>query len=642
MPAQCVSPSPNVVVQLCGYLLAVFRRPREWVRSLGLSWVLLTGTCFTGVIATLTVWLAHPAVSGVCTGVSGLVTLVCTKWHARSVEAAAAAREQEERWAASVVVPNRAVNVPGDSVAALLHPDAERVPYNELHIQQLNALRRWALSDTVVLHFLTGGAMVGKTRTARQLAKVLLAHDGWLTGVARPGREMDALAVAVAADRPALLIIDEDSRREAVAEVLAELTRPTTESRVRVLVVVRNVNIWRKQLIAHRSNAVSELARTARLTELGVPSSGPHDHQQQFARAVTAFAIRRRTETPSDRLGLVNPSAPVGAVHAVALLAVLEAETSSTRLRDRPCPYDSAVFAQLLTHEGQYWRLRWQERRLEPLPDKVYEQIVAVALLLGRSAESLRRVPALSDMSSERLAHVAEWLEELYPATARLFTSVLVTTALSESPQLARNVLTDVPIDVLGHVLSVLGYASYQLPSVRPLLKCAITGLPQEQLGIALDIASEIGDPLDHDLAVVIAGAGLDDEQLDALGQVLVTDLDAPWCAAALIRERLRVASSVRLRADLLSRLVALLRWVGEYDEGIRHGKALIRLLRRLARSGEARRVPALATALNQQVAILNDAGQNHVAIGLSSEVLDLARGLADQDAKHLASCASA
>jgi hypothetical protein len=63
---------------------------------------------------------------------------------------------------------------------------------------------------------------------------------------------------------------------------------------------------------------------------------------------VTAFALRRRMETPSDRLGMVNPSAPVGAVHAVALLTVLEAETSSTRLRDRPCPYDSASFAQLV------------------------------------------------------------------------------------------------------------------------------------------------------------------------------------------------------------------------------------------------------------------------------------------------------
>lgn len=621
---------------MCGYLLAVFRRSREWVRSLGVSWVLLTGMLFTGLTTALTAWLAHPAFSGACTVVSGLVTFVLTKRHARSVEAAAAARAQDERWAAAVVVPNRTANVPDDSVAALLHPHAERVPYNALHIQQLNALRRWVLSDTVVLHFLTGEAMVGKTRTARQLAKMLLAQGGWLTGFARPGKELDALAVAIAAARPALLIIDEDSPREALAEVLAELTQATTQSRVRVLVVARNVNIWQKRLTAHRGNAVSELVRTARLTELEFPSSGPHDHQQQFARAATAFALRRRMETPSDRLGLVNPSAPVGAVHAVALLAVLEAETSSTRLRDRPCPFDSAVFAQLLTHEGRYWRLRWQERRLEPLPDNVYEQVVAVALLLGRSAESLRRVPALSDMSSERLAHIAEWLDELSPATAGLFTSVLVTTALSESPQLARNVLTDVPVDLLGHVLSVLGHASHQLPSARPLLKRVITGLPQKQLGIALDIACEIGDPLDHDLAVVIAGAGLGDEHMDALGQVLVTDLDAPWCAAALIRERLRVASSVRLRAELLSRLLALLRWVGEYDEGILHGKALIRLLRRLARSGEARHVSTLATALTQQVAILNDAGRNHVAIGLSNEALDLARGLADQDAKHL------
>jgi hypothetical protein len=98
---------PNVVVQLCGYLLAVFRRLREWVRSLDLSWVLLTGMFFAGITTALTAWLAHPAVSGVCTGVSGLVAFVLTKRHARSVEAAAAVREQDERWAAAVIVPQR-------------------------------------------------------------------------------------------------------------------------------------------------------------------------------------------------------------------------------------------------------------------------------------------------------------------------------------------------------------------------------------------------------------------------------------------------------------------------------------------------------------------------------------------------------
>ena len=614
--------------------VSMFARVHGWAHNMGISPIVVMGLLVAGVAAGVSAWLKQPLVGGFLTIITGVVTAVVQK----RTSDAAKADELEKRWAAAVDAVSRPADVPEYSVAALLRPEVECVPYNHLHAKQLNDLNRWALYGRQSLHLLTGGVGVGKTRTARQLARLLQRDKGWRCGLVRRGKEAEAAAVAIESGEPALLIV-EDGRHEAVAELLAALARQDHPSRVRALVVVRNGASWRMRMASHTDQAGAELVRVAGQTELTLPSDGPHDHHEQFTLAVSAFAKARRIPEPTDRSDLFSPHASIGAIHAAALLTVLEAEFSSTRLRGRRLPGDSEVYARLLHHEDRSWRLSWTGRGLEPLPDAVYRQIVVVACLLGLgdkgSHEPLSRIPALAGALTERRTHVVEWFEELYPSVDPVFAAVLVTEVLAEDPGLAEAVLMDVPVESVGQVVSVLGCAAQQLPTARPLLQQAIEALPKDRLWVALDLACELGDPLDQDLAGLIQRTRLDLGQLILLDSVLGSKLEAPWCALALLRARLRLPGAARMRVALLTKLVALLREVGEYEEGIRRAREVVRLLRGLVRRGGEELVPDLVRALDSLASLLHDAGHDGKAIGVSGEALKLGRELAQRHVRH-------
>jgi hypothetical protein len=77
-------------------------------------------------------------------------------------KAIGAARDLRKRWTDAVDPVTRSLVTPKDSVAALLRPELEILPYNNIHIEQRRALLEWALSpDVVALRFLTGGAGCG-------------------------------------------------------------------------------------------------------------------------------------------------------------------------------------------------------------------------------------------------------------------------------------------------------------------------------------------------------------------------------------------------------------------------------------------------------------------------------------------------
>jgi tetratricopeptide (TPR) repeat protein len=586
-----------------------------------------------GVVVTVAGFLNNPIVGGVVAVGTAVAGLVMTKLQ----NAISTGHALRKRWTDAVAPVANTMGAPKDSVAALLRPEIEIVPYNNIHIEQLRALLRWALApDAVALRFLTGGAGGGKTRTARQLARLLQSRQGWQCGVARPGAEAQAVAAAVESRIPTLLIIEQGFRQEVVADALAALARQDDRSHVRVLVVTRNAETWRERMSACDDDNSARLILAAEQTELGTPSAGPHGHRQQFERSVSAFAQARGIDEPHVRLELTDPNASVLAVHATALLAVLDAEFSTTRVLGNRRPCDSDVFDHLLRHEAQFWRLSWHARGTDPLPDGTHKQIVAIAFLLGPVHERLRRIPALADASEERLAHIGEWLEERYPTVDGLLAAVLVTDVLAGDPVLATAVLTDLPAESLGRVLTVLTDACRQLPTARPLLQQVLSALPKEQLPTALEIACVLRDPLDQDLAKVIDVASLEPTRLSAFDDALITDGAAPWCAVAILRAQLRVVDQDTQRVGLLDRLVRVLRTVGKYEAGVDRSRELIQLLRKLIRQGKENHVPELAQALDNRASLLHDLGRDRIAIGISNEALKLTRELAGEQAQYL------
>jgi hypothetical protein len=224
----------------------VYGRALEWARSRGFPAGVLVAVLVTGVVVTVAAFLNSPIVGGVVAMITTVASLVV----AEQQRAISTAHDLRKRWAVAADPVTRSVVTPRDSVAALLRPELEVVPYNNIHIEQLRDLRRWALSpDGLALRFLTGGAGGGKTRTARQLARHLQDGHGWQCGVARPGMEAQAVETAVESRIATLLIIDLRLGHVS-AEALAPLARQSDESHVRVLVVTRNVDIWRRQISA--------------------------------------------------------------------------------------------------------------------------------------------------------------------------------------------------------------------------------------------------------------------------------------------------------------------------------------------------------------------------------------------------------
>jgi tetratricopeptide (TPR) repeat protein len=610
----------------------VFRRPLEWAHSRGFPAGVLVAVLVTGVVATAAAFLNNPIVGGVVAMITAAAGLVVTEQQRRI----GAAHDLRKRWAAAVDPVTGSVVAPKDSVAALLRPELGVVPYNNVHIEQLSGLQRWAQSTgSLALRFLAGGAGCGKTRTAGQLARRLQDGQGWQCGVARPGKEAQAVETAVESRIPTLLIVDH-GLGPGMAEALAPLARQRDGSHVRVLVVTRNVDVWQRQISACADDVSVGLVLAAERTELGTLSAGPHGHRQQFEQAIFAFARARGIDAPHVHLDLTDPDASVLAVHTTALLAVLEAEFSTTRALGNRRPCDSDVFGHLLRHEEQFWRLSWRARGIDRLPDKTYQQIVTVAFLLGPEHERLRRIPVLADASAERLAHIGEWLEEQYPTIDGLLAAALVTDVLAGDSALAEAVLTDVPVESLGPVLAILTDACCQFPAARSLLQQTLSALPRDQLPNALGLAWVLGDPLDRDLASVIDNESLELEQLNALDDALVADGATPWCAATLLRARLRVVDQDMQRVELFDRLIRVLRAIGECVAGVDISRARVHLLRKLIRRGEKDYVPALVEALDCQTSLLHDLGRNKPAIGISNEAVKLARELAGEQAQYL------
>jgi hypothetical protein len=162
----------------------MYQRPLEWAHSKGLSTHVLIAVLVTGFVVTVAAFLNNPIAGGAAAMITTIASLVMA-WRQTAIDAA---HELRKRWAAAVDPVTQLVQTPTDSVAALLRPEFEVVPYNNIHIEQVRDLHRWAQSpDALALRFLTGGAGAGKTRTARQLARRLQDGHGWQCGVARCG-----------------------------------------------------------------------------------------------------------------------------------------------------------------------------------------------------------------------------------------------------------------------------------------------------------------------------------------------------------------------------------------------------------------------------------------------------------------------
>ncbi|MFC7532246.1 trypsin-like peptidase domain-containing protein [Actinoplanes sp. GCM10030250] len=303
--------------------------------------------------------------------------------------------------------------------AGLLRAEAEIVPFHGRD-DVLRRLREWLDPDvSAAVRVLTGPGGQGKTRVARQFARVA-DEAGWLVAEVRDDAPAGLIERLPDVREPLLLIVDEaEKQADRLVRIFAALP-----GRVRVLLVARTGGPWLRKLAVDSEPFAGLLPHTPSGDDLAgvVEELGPigGDRRAAFRAALTAYAGafgRPATGIRTPRL-TDECYGNVLAVHMEAMAALLNAADAPA---DAPAGAPDAAGI-LLQHEMRYWsQLARTKYALGDLPDEVLRQTITVATLCTvrpRTGEDLDRilsqVPLLAGQLPATRAAVAEWLTDLY------------------------------------------------------------------------------------------------------------------------------------------------------------------------------------------------------------------------------------
>ena len=202
---------------------------------------------------------------------------------------------------------------------------------------------------------------------------------------------------------------------------------------LRVVLLARSAGEWWQQLINGADHRLAELLSAAPPVMLG-PLTAGWARREEFERAVTKFAARLGVARPAAELTVTEPDAVILAVHAAALLAVLD-HSAPARRAPVPGRRQRQPRPAVCTRKGGGGRpptclrdccgMKPRTGRKPPttrglsLDPSAQRRAVAAACLIGadsegRAAALVARLPGLAD-PAERRGEVARWLHELYP-----------------------------------------------------------------------------------------------------------------------------------------------------------------------------------------------------------------------------------
>ena len=372
-------------------------------------------------VASVVVALLLGAVQGTKSGaasgaLAGLVSLLAGAvfWAATDQWQRHIARVNKRQEALGRFAPRELTGAP--SVAQYLWPEDAVVPFRGR--PELDDLMAWCASeDHAAARLVTGEAGTGKTRIARQLTNQLAAN-GWQPLWIPPGTENDAIEAVKAIAQPCVLVVDYAETRKGLAGMLNDLEAAQDGPDLRVLLLARSAGEWWQQLLASAERRATSLLEAQAPMTLG-PVTAAGGPQEIFDDAVTAFAQKIGVSRPDTTLTLTETDPVILAVHAAALLAVVDHSVGAQ-------PPDQAISGQqvmqaLLQHEARYWARTAASRGLD-LDISVLRLAVAVGCMIGADSETaatalLAYVPDLD--SAERRGRVARLLHDLYPAAGQ-------------------------------------------------------------------------------------------------------------------------------------------------------------------------------------------------------------------------------
>ena len=586
-----------------------------------------------------------------------------------AVPVSAMARDEGFRAALDVASPELLAAVEDEPLSSLLRPPYMALPAgasadffrrSPVHLclpqygivpfhgrdGELAELGNWLEGQGFTLALLLGDGGSGKTRLAAELCQGRLA-EGWLAGFLEGGADGDALVSAVS---PLLLVVDEaQTRLDDLASLIAffsanGVTRPT-----RLLLLSREAGEWWQTTLPGRvaGSLEAELALDGmRLLQLGPLEDRPEARAKAFEDAAHAFA--ERTGLSLENVGDPGLSDElferVLFIHFAAL----------TALEGGRAPRGPLVRAELLdarlSQEARYWETTAGQADLGTLDALTLRRAVALATLAssvaseGEAAALLASVPDLADEGEGLLRRTARWLGSLYPGEGYLrplepdlLGEHLVSSALADVPELAKNLLARCTQEQARRPLTVLTRAARASESAES----ALRGILREQLASvwepAVDVAVETGDPIGDLLAEALTETPqpeLAEEMVTRLPEstVALGELAVVATQQALQQAGAQTAGPERDQstADLLFALSNRLSNLGRREEALDANEKSIEIWRRLADAQPDVFLRSLARALNSRSDHLADLGRREEALAATDEALPIFRQLAE------------
>ncbi|SEG69087.1 hypothetical protein SAMN05216223_108150 [Actinacidiphila yanglinensis] len=532
------------------------------------------------------------------------------------------------------------------SITDLLRPENEVVPFRRR--PESAELLRWCLTpQQQKVRLITGEGGVGKTRLAVQLGRDLVAGT-WQTRWVRRGGEADAVRIAGELGQSVLLVVDYAETRTGLLQLVRAAASLPDQPPFRLLLLARSAGEWWEELLGSCDDSLSEaLTASPPLALEAMPGSSCGE---AFVDAVSAFAARLGLPPPDAVIADHEPNVVILALHAAALLAVVEQQGGSDVTA--ALGVGTEVFSRLLRHEARYWHQSARARALL-LDPGVERRAVALGTWIGANSEAtaadlLRHVPDLV-ASPELRGRTARWLRDLYPAGSDGRTDEhpewlgslqpdrlaerLIGELLADDPGPLRSLLAALESRRLLRALTIAVRAAQTDSRVTTWLQEALGAFPHVLVPPLITVAIETDPAVGRLIAQAV------EEETDA-ATLLAFDSIIPGRTLALAEPAVVIARRIAHlaspgssnRASRLIRLGTRLSNAGHDAEAIAAITDAVTIFRRLEAETPGEFTYELASSLMGLTGSLVRVGRSVEAVTSAQEAVTLLRVLADRD----------
>jgi tetratricopeptide (TPR) repeat protein len=499
--------------------------------------------------------------------------------------------------------------------------------------QAIDAMVRWCIEGDRPLWLVEGGAGVGKTRLAAEVADRLVA-ERWPAGWARPGLGAGAVAAAVRAARPALILVDDAETRADMYELVSFVANGGRPLPIRVIIIAREFGAWWSDLLNRFGPAERDMLSAGRtVIGGGTVSASPSSR---------ALALRELggSADPKGRavatLASADPVSPAILLRQAALVVAL-----STRVGQLGPAQVRAALRDLFEEDG-YWARTSAEVAGSGQSAPALRAALAGAAIVGTdglndAATVLRRVPALAAGAADRLTRLAAWWHGLY---------VKMGDYQTPAPKLPSWLADRLPdgTDSTG-VSWMVAALNVERRTTSTLARLAIDAhrdvWPTQRRGnsdnklahTSMRRAVSQQAPVDEALAWLIQELELGPDDLEALGEAISYPTRSLTRTAIVLARRMLESAEVEdERAALMLSLGARFSEVGRWTEAHEMTERSVEIFRRMVDLDRERYLPDLAGAVSNLGSCLAQLGVGDQALSVTYEAVALYRELLQND----------